>query len=171
VWQAYHSLSKQEYLLLGFNKTPTYELIREFIYERIGIQQFIVLFHWMVKQIVFYLKKEKIPVGTEIFQDATDKQSMKDDPDAKYSGYYKHHGYKIDTTIEGKLFLPVDYQPMEITGDEGKNLIPSMKQMQSYGVEEKVRVVDCKYATFENIAYCELNGTSLYYKIADHLDI
>lgn len=165
VWQAYHSLSKEEYHVLGFNKAPTYELVREFIYERIGIKQFRVLFKWVVEQVVFYLKQERIPVGEETFQDATDKQSLKHDPDAKYSGYYKHHGYKMDTTIDANLLLPVDYIPMEITSDEGKNLIPSVKQMQSYGVEEKVRVVDCKYATLENIAYCELHGISLYYKI------
>ena len=168
VWQAYHSLSEEEYNLLGFKEKPTYEMVREFIYERIGIEQFIVLFQWVVEHVIFYLKQKNIPVGKETFQDATDKQSLKHDPEAMYSGYYKHSGYKMDTTIDANLLIPLSYIPMGITGDEGKNLIPSMEQIQSYGVKENVRVVDCKYATFQNIAYSELHGISLYYKIPKH---
>jgi len=93
---------------------------------------------------------------------------LKHDPEATYSGYYKHSGYKMDTTIDANLLIPLSYMPMEITGNEGKNLIPSMKQIRSYGIHEKIRVVDCKYATFQNIAYSELHGISLYYKIPEH---
>jgi hypothetical protein len=168
VWQASHSLSDEEYTLLGFEKKPTYEMLREFIYERIGINQFIVLFRCVVKNLITYLKQKGIAIGEETFQDATNKHSLKHDPEAKYSGYYKHSGYKMDTTIDANLLCPLDYVPMEIAEDEGKNLISSVKQVQTYGLEEKIRVIDCKYATFENIAYCELQGIQLYYKIADH---
>lgn len=168
IWQAYHSLSDDEYRLLGFKKRPTYELLREFIYERIGIDQFIIFFRWVVTHVITFLKQKGIRVGEETFQDATDKQSLKHDPEATYSGYYKHRGYKMDTTIDADLLLPLDYRPMRITEDEGRNLIPSVDQLISYGVRENLRVVDDKYATFENIAYCELRGIQLYYKIANH---
>lgn len=168
VWQVYHSLSDEEYHLLGFKIKPTYEMLREFIYERIGIDQFIVFFRWMVTNLIMYLKQEGICVGEETFQDATDKQSLKHDPEATYSGYYKHSGYKMDSTIDAGLLIPLDYCPMGITEDEGRNLIPSVDQLRSYGLSEKLRVVDDKYATFENIAYCELRGIQLYYKIANH---
>jgi hypothetical protein len=168
VWQVYNSLSDEEYHLLGFKTKPTYEMLREFIYERIGINQFIVFFRWMVANLITYLKQRNIAIGEETFQDATDKQSLKHDPEAQYSGYYKHSGYKMDSTIDANLLIPLDYYPMGITENEGKNLIPSVDQLQSYGLEETLRVVDDKYATFENIAYCELQGIQLYYKIANH---
>ncbi|MEA3458291.1 MAG: hypothetical protein U9R21_06385, partial [Candidatus Thermoplasmatota archaeon] len=37
LWQAYHSISKEEFMKLGFSKRPNYELLREFTFERIGI--------------------------------------------------------------------------------------------------------------------------------------
>ena len=168
VWQAYHSLSDEEYQLLGFKEKPTYEMLREFVYERIGINQFIAMFRWVIANLITYLKQKGIAIGEETFQDATNKHSLKHDPEAKYSGYYKHSGYKMDSTIDAHLLIPLDYVPMKITDDEGKNLISSVNQLHTYGLEENLRVIDCKYATFENIAYCELQGVQLYYKIPDH---
>jgi len=167
-WQAYHSLSGEEYMKLGFEDKPLYELLREFCYERIGIEEFPIVLHWVVKETGFLLNKQGVHLGEETFQDATPTRSLKDDPDARYSGYYKHEGYKMDYTIDANRGVPLDYVPMEITSDEGKNLIPSQKHLVSLGVKEKVRVIDDKYATFENIAYSELNGISLYYKIAEN---
>jgi hypothetical protein len=165
-WQAYHSLSEEEYAKLGFIEKPTYEVVREFCYERIGVEEFPVVLHWVVNETGFLMKKKGLHLGTRTFEDATPVRSLKDDPDAKYSGYYKHSGYKVDKTIDAATGIPLDYKPMEITTNEGGQLIPSKEHVASLGIQEKVRVVDNKYATLQNIAYCELNGVSLYYKIA-----
>lgn len=167
-WQAYHSLSEEEYMKLGFPETPTYEVLREFCYERIGIEQFPIVLSWVVKETDFLMKKKGLQLGKETFQDATAVRSLKDDSEAKYSGYYKHNGYKMDYTIDANRGVPLDYVPMEITEDEGKNLKVSQEHLASLGLQEEVRVIDDKYATFENIARSELNGISLYYKIAEN---
>ena len=169
VYQAYKSLSDEEYIKLGFDNRPTYELMREFIYERIGVEQFPLIMCWIVQEIKDLLNEKKgIQLGKHTYQDATDTHSLKHDPEAKYSGYYKHAGYKIDDTIDADLDIPLYYSPMEITTDEGRGLIPSQEHLDFLDIHEEERTVDIKYATFENIAHSEINGTSLYYKIASN---
>lgn len=167
-WQAYHSLSEEEYMRLGFMDKPTYEVLREFCYERISVEEFPIVLAWVVKETGFLLEKQGIHLGKETFQDATDIRCLKHDPEAKYSGYYKHNGYKLDYTIDANQGVPLDYVPMEITSDEGKNLKASQDHLITLGIQEEIRVIDDKYATFENIAYSELKGISLYYKIAEN---
>jgi len=169
-WQAYHSLTEDEYIKLEFTSKPHYELLREFCYERIGIEEFPIVLHWVVNETGFLMKKKGLHLGKHTFEDATPVRSLKDDPEAKYSGYYKHSGYKIDKTIDATTGIPLDYEPMEITANEGEHLITSQEHVASLGIQEKVRVVDNKYATFENIARSELNGIALYYKIAKNWD-
>ena len=165
--QAYNSLTEKEYQILGFTEgKPTYELLREFIYERIGIERFPEVFKQILKEVVFLLKKKNICLGKHVFQDATDIRALKHDADAKYSGYYKHSGYKLDVTLDAEMDMPLCYTPIEITSDEGKNLVSSQKYLAGLGLHEMERVVDDKYATFENIAHSETNKISLYYKIA-----
>ncbi len=169
VYQAYKSLSDEEYIKLGFGNRPTYELMREFIYERIGVEQFPLIMCWIVQEIKDLLNEKKgIQLGKHTYQDATDTHSLKHDPEAKYSGYYKHAGYKIDDTIDADLDIPLYYSPMEITADEGRGLIPSQEHLDFLDIHEEERTVDIKYATFENIAHSEINGTSLYYKMASN---
>lgn len=163
--QAYLSLSDEEYQKLGFPEQPRYELLREFLYERISIPLFPVLFHRVVQQLVILLKKQGIRVGARTLQDATDIRALKHDREATYSGYYKEFGYKLDAIIDADLEIPLDYLPMEITADEGKNLVPSQEHLATLGIHEKERIVDDKYATYDNIAYSEQHQISLYYKI------
>jgi len=166
LWQVYHSLSEKEFVKLGFDSKPNYEMLREFVYERIGIEQFPIILRWIVKELNFLLRAKRIELGKRTFQDATDTHSLKHDKESKYSGYYKHSGYKLDKTIDAETGVPLHYQTMEITEDEGKNLIPSQKNVKMCEMREEMRVVDDSYATFKNIAYSELHGISLYYKIA-----
>lgn len=166
--QAYLSLNESDFLQLGFENKPNYELLREFLYERIGVEEFPFVFHCIAREIVFLLKKKDILVGTRTFEDATDVRALKHDSDAKYSGYYKESGYKLDVTTDAELEIPLHYLPMEITADEGKNLVPSQEQLASLGVQEKERIVDDKYATYENIAQSETHGIKMFYKIAGH---
>lgn len=113
-------------------------------------------------------QKNKIQLGRNTFQDATDVRSLKHDTEARNSGYYKHYGYKLDATIDAELDIPLYYMPMEITADEGKNLVPSQAHLTFLGMQEELRIVDDKYATYSNIASSEINGTSLIYSIADN---
>jgi len=168
LWQAYHSLSEEGFMKLGFSKIPNYELLREFTFERIGIEQLPLVLCWVVGTLKLLLQKKKIQLGEKTFQDATDTRSLKHDKEAKYSGYYKHSGYKLDSTIDADLDIPLYYSPMEITTDEGGNLIPSQEHLAFLDINEEERTVDDKYATFANIAHSEINGTSLYYKIASN---
>jgi len=112
--------------------------------------------------LVFLLKRKNISLGKHVFQDATDIRSLKHDSEAKYSGYYKHSGYKLDVTLDA------DHTTMEITSDEGQNLVLSQKYIADLGMLEQERVVDDKYASFPNIARSEINRISLFYKIAKH---
>jgi hypothetical protein len=166
--QAYLSLSDEDYRKLGFFKKPSYELLREFIYERIGIKLFPVVFHRVVQQLVVLFKEQGIHLGARTLQDATDIRALKHDSEAKYSGYYKEFGYKLDAIIDADREIPLDYLPMDITADEGKNLVPSQEHLASLGIQEKERIVDDKYATYENIAQSEHHRVSLYYKIPKH---
>jgi len=167
--QAYNSLTEKEYKLLGFTGgKPTYELLRKFIYERIGVECFPEVFKQILRELVFLLRRKNISPGRHVFQDATDIRSLKHDPEAKYSGYYKHSGYKLDVTLDAEHDIPLCYTPIEITSDEGQNLVPSQKYLTSLGLLEEERVVDDKYATFPNIAHSELNHVSLFYKIAEN---
>lgn len=166
--QAYLSLTESEFLKLGFDEIPHYELLREFTYERIGIERFPEIFRWVIQELVVLLKSHGVHLGRRTFQDATDIRALKHDPDAKYSGYYKHDGYKLDVTLDVEREVPLDYSPMEITADEGKNLVPSQEHITSLGIQEKERIVDDKYATYENIAQSETQGIKMIYKMAEH---
>jgi len=164
--QAHQSLTEEEYMMLGFKGKPNYELLREFIYERITISRFPEVFKQVLKELVFLLQKKNIKLGRHVFQDATDIRGLKHDPGALYSGYYKHSGYKLDVTLDAEHDVPLQYVPMEITSDEGQNLIPSQKHLVDLGLCEEERVVDDSYATFPNVASSELSNVSLSYKIA-----
>jgi len=165
LWQAYHGLTREEFQMLGFSRTPTYELLREFIYERITVYRFPLVMSTVDHELKEQLKKHDVLLGRKVFQDATDTRSLKHDTEARYSGYYKESGYKLDVTIDVDHEIPLHYSPLEITADEGKNLIPSQEHLVSLGIQEKERIVDDKYATYENIARSEQHQVSLYYKI------
>jgi hypothetical protein len=167
IWQAYHAITTEEYLKLGFTEKPRYELLREFIYERITVYRFPWVMTEIDRELRIQLKQHKILLGEKVFQDATDARSLKHDKEAKYSGYYKESGYKIDVTIDAGHEIPLQYIPMEITADEGTNLVPSQEHLATLGITEKERIVDDKYATYENIAYSEQRKrVSLFYKIS-----
>jgi hypothetical protein len=154
---------------LGFSKgKPTYELLREFIYERISVDRFEEVFNVILQELIRLLKNKRITLGKRVFQDATDIQSLKHDPNALYSGYYKHSGFKLDVTLDADYDIPLCYTPMEITCDEGTNLVPSQQYLADLGLQEKERVVDDKYATFANISSSEIHTVNLFYKIAKH---
>jgi len=54
---------------------------------------------------------------------------------------------------------------MEITEDEGADLVPAQEHLRSLEMEPAEWKVDGKYATYENIAKSEVEGTHLVYKV------
>jgi hypothetical protein len=125
-----------------------------------------MVFYWVVKELVFLLRKHGIDLGRQTFQDATDIRALKHDDEAHYSGYYKESGNKLDVTIDAERDVPLHYITLEITDDEGKNLIPSQEHLTSLGIQTKEHIVHDKYATYENIARSETHGTTMIYTIA-----
>jgi len=101
--------------------------------------------------------------------DSTDTNSLKFDEEAKYSGYYKHAGYKDDVVHDlDDQTLPLHYTPMELTGDEGGNLIPSQQAIRAKGCPLEEEKVDGSYVkSYENIARSETNRIRLTYSIQD----
>jgi hypothetical protein len=108
VLHAYRSLDEKGFKALVFNDVPTYELLREFIYERIGIEKLQQMFDAIIYEIVS--EKRGILLGRRCAEDATDIRNLKFDKDVKYNGYYKEYGYKLDVVIDhDNETLPLHY--------------------------------------------------------------
>jgi len=159
-------ISEGYWRMLSFSDEPTYELLREFVYERIGINRLQNFFDAIVIELIHQCKQSRIYLGTRTGEDATDTTSLKHDNEAVYSGYYKHKGYKMDVVHDlNDRTVPLDYLPMGLTDTEGKNLIPSQERLRLKGVTETERKVDGGYVrSLDNIANSEMNGVHLIYK-------
>ena len=152
----------------GFESKPTYELLREFINERIGTDMLHALFDTIIREVAGQCERSGHSVGRRVGEDATDKQSLKHDREAEYSGYYKHSGYKVDVAHDmDDPSLVLEYTPMSINGDEGKCLIPSRRKIASAGMSTAEWKIDGKYATYVNIAYCGTGKIHMVYRIQD----
>jgi len=166
--EAYRDLNDEDFRALGFKKRETYETLREFINERIGDQRFKEIFDGIMVQVVRSARERGWSIGERISTDATEIQAIKHDKDAKYSGYYKVRGYKVNLVLDmDDPSLILDYTPMDITADEGKTLPQTLRNLKRLGIHPRECKADTKYATYENIAICETSGTSLKYRIAE----
>lgn len=153
---------------LCFERKPAYELLREFINERIGSENLHPLFDAIIREVAGHCGQSGHPVGRRVDGDATDRQSLKHDKEAEYSGYYKHCGYKVDVAHDmDDPSLVLEYTIMSINGDEGKCLIPSQQKIASAGMSTVEWKIDGKYATYANIAYCETGKIHIVYRIQD----
>lgn len=166
----YREMIADEYwLLLGFPEQPTYELLREFTNERIGVERFHEFFDFLLVELARQAELHGVHLGRRVGQDATDTNSLKHDKEAKYSGYYKHAGYKVDVghDLDDKT-VPLDYKPMDITDDEGQNLIPAQERLREKGFSVDEEKIDGSYVkSYKNIALSETNGTRLKYRKQD----
>jgi hypothetical protein len=164
--EAYRKLNPDKFQLLGFESTPTYEILREFVNERLGENRFREFFDALVLEIKNLLAEKGVELGRRCGQDASDEPSLKHDKEAKYSGYYKEYGYKFDVVHDlDQETLPIHYTPMEITEDEGRGLIPAQDKLHQLKIKPEEWKIDGKYATYKNIAKSELKNTHLIYKI------
>jgi len=165
--------------LLGYEKNmdgsfeiPCDETIRLNLKNRFGVEG--------VKQIdqaIFIALRnaaEKLGVnlGDCCGSDAFPVKSVSSDKDADYNGHYKVTGYKVATTESYDPetgIVPLVGDVIDINEDEGKTLLPHMKQLKKNGIHVNDLFVDGKYATISNIAQIEvIYGTSLHYDIADN---
>lgn len=170
VEDAYRTMiANRSWRLLGFPAPPNYELLREFVYERIGIDRFPEFFDFLLVELARQAELQGVKLGRKVGQDATDTNSLKYDKEAKYSGYYHHEGYKVDVVHDlNDPTIPLDYEPMEITKDEGQNLIPAQKRLKKKGFSVEEQKVDGSYVkSYKNIGMSETNGTRLIYRIQD----
>ena len=165
--EGYRSMCADDgWMKLGFESKPTYELLREFVNERIGDDRFQQLFDALLIELCRLEKALGVETGKRVGNDGTDGHSLKHDGEAKYSGYYKHNGWKVDVVHDmDDQTVPLHYTPMEITESEGCFLIPSQKHLFSLGIRPKEWKVDGGYTSYANIAHSEINGTHLIYKI------
>jgi len=164
--QAYKKLGEWDFHILGFDKKPNYELLREFVYERIGRNRFKEFFTQVVVQLRIEHQAAGLAFGQRTAQDATDLPSLKNDKEAEYNDYYKEYGYKADVTIDrDQETLPLDYKFMGINEDEGKNLIPTQEHLCNIEIHSKEHKIDGSYATFENIAWTETHNTHMIYRV------
>jgi len=169
VSDAYRALIEGEnWKILGFSDPPIYELLRELVYERIGIERLQELFNFIIAELVSQAKLMDINIGKRVGHDATDTDSLKHDEEAEYSGYYKHAGYKVDVAHDlDNPTLPLEYKPMGINDDEGQNLESFEDNLRQKGVRVEEEKVDGKYASYKNIAISETKGIRLIYKIQE----
>lgn len=160
-------IANRYWRLLGFSAPPNYELLREFVYERIGIERFHEFFEFLLIELVRQARLQGVQLGRKVGQDATDTDCLKYDKEAEYSGYYQHAGYKIDIVHDlNDQTVPLDYMPMDINEDEGQNLIPAQERLREKGFSVEEHKVDGSYAkSYKNIAKSETKGTRLIYRI------
>ena len=165
---AHRSLEPEDFLRMGFEKTPNYELLRTFVYEYIGEDNLQIVFGLIIQEVARLLKKQGITLGQRVGEDATDVPALKHDPEADYSGYYKEIGYKVDIVHDlDQETLPLDYTLLNINDDEGKCLPAMMKNLRSKGMRPEENKVDGKYATYQNIAFSETNNIHLVYRMQE----
>ena len=151
---------------LGFREKPVYETMREFINERVRDDRLHELFHAIAAECARIASSMGMEIGRRTGEDATDKQSLKFDDEAEYSGYYRHSGYKVDIVHDlDDPSLVLDYTPLGINEDEGECLIQSQQRLAADGIRTMEQKVDGKYTSYRNIAHSAINGIRLQYRI------
>ena len=81
--EAYRKLKPDKFQLLGFESTPTYEVLREFVNERLGPERFQDFFDALVLKIKDLLAEKRVKLGKRCGQDASDEPSLKHDSEVQ----------------------------------------------------------------------------------------
>jgi len=148
---------------LGFDPSnlPSYETIRYFINDLL-FRKIDEIFYRVVKELEKELKRKGIWTG-DVVEDATVITAKRMDNEAKYSGYYKTHGWKKDLFIESNgIFL--SYKDLEINDDEGHYMEYHLEKLNQLSIFINHITTDGKYASYYNIAMtkCRYNVEFLY---------
>ena len=106
-------------------------------------------FHVELQEIQYHVSRLKQQtLVKETIEDATIITAQRDDPEAKYSGYYKDYGWKEDLLIDSHHKIFLCYQDLEITSDEAEALIVHLEQLQHIDLSVDTITVDGKYPTY-----------------------
>lgn len=165
--------------LLGYDKNmegsfeiPCGETIRLNLKNRFGVDGVKQIDQAIFIALRMAAEKLGVDLGDCCGSDAFPVKSVSSDKDADYNGHYKVTGYKVATTESYDPetgIVPLVGDVIDINEDEGKTLLPHMKQLKKNGIHVNDLFVDGKYATISNIAQIEVvYGTSLHYNIADN---
>lgn len=156
----------------GTFKTPDGETIRYNLKKRFGPDGVKAIDHAILIAIKQAAEKLGIDLGACCGSDAFPLKAVQSDTDADVNGHYEIAGYKAATTESYNFetgIVPLVGTIIGINDDEGKELIPQLRELRSCGIQVKENFVDGKYATIENIAQAEIiERTTLQYDIADN---
>jgi Xaa-Pro aminopeptidase len=103
----------------GFKKLPTYELLREFLNERLPRILGILNDEVLVEADKELQEHAEQRLFEEVSQDAVDLKARKTDEEAGWSEYYKEYGYKADLVVglgTGMIGTPVFLGSMSTRG-------------------------------------------------------
>jgi len=150
---------------LGFEELPTYELLREFLNEKLP-----EVLGKLNDGVLVEASKKANKLGKQIFEDvsedAVDLKARKTDREAEWSGYYKEYGYKADLAVDlqtGMVATPIF---LGINEYEGYCFPKQAERLIKLGFEPKSWSFDGKYSSKESIAIGEVGyGMKLNYKI------
>lgn len=156
----------------GTYKTPDGETIRYNLKKRFGPAGVKKIDHAILIAMDQAAEKLGIDLGACCGSDAFPIKAVHSDTDAEFNGHYEIPGYKAATTESYNPetgIVPLVGTIIGINDDEGKELIPQLRELKSCGIQVKEDFIDGKYATIENIAQAEIiEDTKLHYDIADN---
>jgi hypothetical protein len=151
---------------LGFKKLPTYELLREFLNERLP-----GLLGALNDEVLVEADKElqehtEQRLFEEVSQDAVDLKARKTDEEAEWSEYYKEYGYKADLVVGLGTGMTATPMFLGINEHEGKCFSKQVERLRNLGFEPRSWAFDGKYSSKESIALGTIGyGMELNYKI------
>jgi len=155
----------------GKIRTPNGETIRYNSKERFGPDGIRRIDHSILVAMSRRAKELGIDFGECCSSDAFPIEAVESDEKAEYNGHYEVNGYKGALTSsysEETGIVPLVGKVIGINDDEGKELIPQIRESKKCEIKVKNNWVDGKYPTFENIPQAEvIEGTKLHYDIAD----
>ena len=137
---------------LGFKKLPTYELLREFLNERLPGILGILNDEVLVEADRELQEHTGQRLFEEVSQDAVDLKARKTDEGAEWSEYYKEYGYKADLAVGLKMGMIATPVFLGINEHEGKCFSKQAEGLRNLGFEPKSWVFDGKYSSKESIA-------------------
>lgn len=156
----------------GSFEIPCGETIRLNLKNRFGVKGIKKIDRAILISLIKSAEKLSIDLGYCCGSDAFPVISVSSDKDADYNGHYEVTGYKVATmeSYDSETgIVPLIGDVIGINEDEGKTLLPHLKQLNKDGVHVNDLFVDGKYATISNIAQVEvIYGTSLHYDIAEN---
>jgi hypothetical protein len=151
---------------LGFKRLPTYELLREFLNER--LPGLLKKLNDLVNQAIGKELEQQTNqrLFEEVSEDAVDLRARDSDEEAEWSGYYKEQGYKVDLAVDRKTGVIATPIFLGINEGEGDCFPEQAERQNQLGFKPRKWNFDGAYASKENIAIGSIgHGMEMLYKI------